>query len=142
MPSKKIKYDLHTSSSTSTNDPTKLSSSYISQMYPDFQQQKHLHPPGYISSLYHDLPPTSDTDNRSGGSAIYAMDVDQNPMSGMTSKLGLILPNPAPEVAPTVEPTPVAQVNTSGMHGPNKSMCFNFVSLNFLIRFFFRIFRS
>ncbi|XP_055692059.1 nuclear inhibitor of protein phosphatase 1 [Lutzomyia longipalpis] len=56
---------------------------------------KHLHPTALVPHLYHGLPPSADDGK-------YSMDVDEGaaPLS-LGSKLGLLLPNPAPDVLPT-----------------------------------------
>ncbi|GAB0087008.1 nuclear inhibitor of protein phosphatase 1 [Sergentomyia squamirostris] len=82
VPAKKLKMDIGIpSSSVSSIDPT-----------------KHLHPSTTLVShhLYHGLPPSADDPSK------YSMDVDESntPLS-LGSKLGLLLPNPAPDVLPT-----------------------------------------
>lgn len=80
VPTKKAKMDIGipTSASSSTNEST-----------------KHLHPTNMVPHLYHGLPPTADEGK-------FSMDVDEGsaPLS-LGSKLGLLLPNPAPDVLPT-----------------------------------------
>uniref|UniRef100_A0A6B2EG19 Nuclear inhibitor of protein phosphatase 1 n=1 Tax=Phlebotomus kandelakii TaxID=1109342 RepID=A0A6B2EG19_9DIPT len=56
---------------------------------------KHLHANALVPHLYHGLPPTSEEGK-------FSLDADEEstPLS-MGSKLGLMLPNPAPDVLPT-----------------------------------------
>lgn len=82
---------------------------------------KQLHPTSFMPHLYQDLPtPLSDGSGGHGSSAKaashagnYALEMDIAPVTpALGSKLGLMLPNPAPDVAPATEymsaPPPVS----------------------------------
>lgn len=81
---------------------------------------KHLHPTSFMPRLYQDLPPLSGESaashsgsSKMSGSSIagssYSMDVDIAPVSPVLgSKLGLMLPNPAPDVDPATDTNPAA----------------------------------
>lgn len=56
---------------------------------------KHLHPSTIVPHLYQGIPATEHSTNKLNAS----MDVDVSPIA-MGTKLGLLLPNPAPEVTP------------------------------------------
>ena len=97
---------------------------------------KHSHPSLFIPHLYQDLPPSADNNVvKSEHLSLYDNDLTN---LNMNSKFGLMLPNPAPEVALTNEhrmpppsaPAPVVQ-STSNI-SPNKSKCFKFVFKFFL----------
>lgn len=55
----------------------------------DLKLAKHLHPSSIIPHLYQDLPPETNTGGVSSSMNIY---------SSLSSRLGMVLPNPAPEV--------------------------------------------
>lgn len=122
VPTKRVKYDNHMGVTTQ----------------PSFDGAKHLHPSAYLAQfyqelpsahLYQDLPPTSgsvastDGDHQKLNSAT---GFDGDLMASMTNigqKLGLVLPNPAPDVAPAIEAQPMS-MPTSGSSfavSPNKS---------------------
>lgn len=90
VPTKRARFD-----SNLINYPSTSTSSDIT---------KHLHPMSFLPNLYQDLPPISDSSSGSNSSKIhnlnsgnsYNLDVDMT--STLGSKLGLLLPNPAPEV--------------------------------------------
>lgn len=77
------------------------------------------HPHSLVPSLYHgidDHVSDSRTNVGLGGAPGFNFDMDTTP-SGLTSKLGIILPNPAPDVNPisvtsSIMPPPVYNTNT------------------------------
>lgn len=83
---------------------------------------KHLHPTSFMPHLYQDLPPLigdgligghgpmgKTNSSNIGGATGYSIDVEIAPVSPVFgSKLGLLLPNPAPDVDPTAEANPTA----------------------------------
>lgn len=63
----------------------------------------------YIPHLYEDLPPTNDPESQKHGPSAHGPDE----LTSFNSKFGLLLPNPAPDVAPADESTASAGGNTS-----------------------------
>lgn len=62
---------------------------------------KHMHPNNFIPQLYEDLPPA--TVGESSKMDTFSANIDSTTsMTNLGSKLGILFPNPAPEVAPTV----------------------------------------
>lgn len=59
---------------------------------------KHLNPSSFMPQLYQDLPPLSD--HSADGSAGKGSQVSSPTSPTIGTKLGLLLPNPAPDVAP------------------------------------------
>lgn len=92
VPTKKTRLD--TSQSVSSASPNPSATSHTDLLLKQFNAS-------LIPHLYQDLPPTSN----SADAAKYTADADAGPLS-IGSKLGLVLPNPAPDVAPICE-TPV-----------------------------------
>lgn len=84
------------------------------------ESAKHYHSTSFMPHLlYQGLPPSSADKNESS-------DVDMeapSQMSNLGSKLGLLLPNPAPEVVPTNDNLSTMSVsyNTSGGQGSGKN---------------------
>lgn len=122
VPTKRTKYENHMGVS-SQPAPT------------SFDGVKHMHPSAYLAQfyqelpsthLYQDLPPTSS----SGGDGDHqkinsSTGFDGDIMASMTnigSKLGLVLPNPAPDVAPAIiiEQAPTLPT-TKSIVSPSKS---------------------
>lgn len=113
VPTKKVKYDNHMGISTqSASDGA-----------------KHLHPSAYLAQfyqelptaqLYQDLPPTSSdgTHSKTDGNTGFP-DIDI-----IGSKLGLVLPNPAPDVTPAVAEASPSMSSGSFAVSPNKSGLF------------------
>ncbi|XP_059622448.1 nuclear inhibitor of protein phosphatase 1 [Phlebotomus argentipes] len=77
VPTKRAKMDI--------GIPTTSSSSAV--------DAKHLHPTALVPHLYHGLPPSAEEGK-------FDADDEATPLS-LGSKLGLLLPNPAPDVLPT-----------------------------------------
>lgn len=74
---------------------------------------KHMHPNNFIQQLYEDLPPATGGESSKMDTLSASID-NTTSMTNLGSKLGIFLPNPAPEVAPTVSesehvPTPLVQ---------------------------------
>ncbi|KAJ6640240.1 Nuclear inhibitor of protein phosphatase 1 [Pseudolycoriella hygida] len=62
---------------------------------------KHMHPSNFIPQLYEDLPPA--TGGESSKMDTFSSSIDSTTsMSNLGSKLGILFPNPAPEVTPTI----------------------------------------
>lgn len=60
-----------------------------------------MHPNNFIPQLYEDLPPA--TGGESSKMDTFSTNIDSTTsMTNLGSKLGILFPNPAPEVAPTV----------------------------------------
>lgn len=90
---------------------------------------KHLTPTSFMPHLYQDLPPLSDSaesmaltkdmqgSHTSGGNV--ASDTDILPAS-LGSKLGLLLPNPAPEVTPNNDNVSTASIVSFGVSQQGK----------------------
>lgn len=101
VPSKRMKFDNPIGVPTSSSNSISNAADNLA---------KHMHPSSYIQHLYQDLPPSSDHDNKmlpgSGTMSQFGSDIDN-----MSSKFGLILPNPAPEVAPASEPNSMADIS-------------------------------
>lgn len=105
--------------------PTATSSSSSADMI------KHLHPPLFIPNLYHDLPPTSTAnDTKTSIQPNYNTTTNELEITsmGIGSKLGLLLPNPAPEVTPnneTMPPNTMFGMTTKGAVILNYSIVFH-----------------
>lgn len=126
VPSKRNKYDTNyigvpSTSTTSASD-----------------MAKHLHPTSFMPHLYQDLPPTADrlergnvggrNANNSGNSNMYAMENDASTgLPTLGSKLGLLLPNPAPEVYQTTD-TSVPPPISFGVPTPGILPVINYIS--------------
>lgn len=99
----------------------KLSSgSFISAASSDMN--KHLSPNSFMPQLYQGLPPVNHSHNDPSSSKDDSHSI-HDPMSPtLGSKLGLLLPNPAPEVTPNseAEPTPVIPFGVGQTTSPNK----------------------
>lgn len=136
VPSKRMKFENSIGLQTSTTNTSSHTST-------SDNMSKHLHSSAYIPHLYHDLPPSADHDKMGTGTmSHFTTDLD---MSNMSSKFGLILPNPAPEVAPTNEynllddigsGTSVSSLSAGGSYGtsPTKSI---YIITNTIVGFFF-----
>lgn len=62
---------------------------------------KHMHPNNFMPQLYEDLPPA--TGGESSKMDTFSANIDSNTsLTNLGSKLGILFPNPAPEVAPTI----------------------------------------
>lgn len=84
------------------------------------ESAKHYHSTSFMPQLlYQGLPPSSNDSHQSDD--VDMMDAPQQ-MSNLGSKLGLLLPNPAPEVVPTNDNLSTMSVsyNTSGGAGKNE----------------------
>lgn len=106
---------------------------------------KHLHPTSFMPHLYQDLPPLIGDGSIGGHSSMGkinssniggTMDVEVTPVSPVFgSKLGLLLPNPAPDVDPTAETNSTAPpvlsfgVAQQGLF-PLHCLIFTFVNVN------------
>ncbi|XP_026461548.1 nuclear inhibitor of protein phosphatase 1 [Ctenocephalides felis] len=78
------------------------SSQHASQLH---DLQKHLHPSAIMPHLYQDLPPELNTGVSNANSGQNAAAVQNFPTtSAAMNKLGMMLPNPAPDVEPNMEP--------------------------------------
>lgn len=90
------------------------------------ESSKHYHSTSFMPQLlYQGLPPSSVDSYKmdlGGGSTDVDMETPSL-MSNLGSKLGLLLPNPAPEVVPTNDnlSTKSVSYNTSGGHGSGKN---------------------
>lgn len=79
---------------------------------------KHLNPSSFIPHLYQDLPPIGNkltgksVDSHSGSSLGHDLDIAPSVIPSFGSKLGLLLPDPAPDVAPNPETLPTATTTT------------------------------
>lgn len=79
---------------------------------------KHLNPSSFIPHLYQDLPPIGNKltgkagDSHGGSSLGHDLDIAPSVIPSFGSKLGLLLPDPAPDVAPTPETLPAATTTT------------------------------
>ena len=96
VPAKRLKFD-HGIATTSTTTHTNIGDG------------KHLHPSVMMASLYQDLP-AAVSEHQTGKLSTASVEVDVTTIA-MGTKLGLLLPNPAPDVAP--EPTTTEIPNTS-----------------------------
>lgn len=83
---------------------------------------KHLNPTSFMHNLYQDLPPIGTKfpgkslgdENNETNAGHTNLDLNISTIPSFGSKLGLLLPNPAPEVAPHPEQT----LSTSSTTGP------------------------
>lgn len=90
-----MKFDMHPMSHSSTSSVNNSAALSAADNF-----SKHLHASAYVAHLYHDLPPADGDTKSTAGSAAgpYSSDMD---LANMGTKIGIILPNPAPEVNPT-----------------------------------------
>lgn len=127
IPTKRIRMENHMipSSSSLSSSSSSLSSST--------SDMKNLHPGSLIPHLYQGLPPTSD--GIKPGS-FGSLDMDASSIS----KLGLILPNPAPDVLPATEEVKNIQQPIYSSSNPTSKLAIKTFYLNLLIIIIF--FRS
>lgn len=88
---------------------------------------KHLNPSSFIPHLYQDLPPIGNNYKLGGkpgdgisGSSIGHDDSSSSVIPSFGSKLGLLLPDPAPDVAPNPDALPSATTTPFGIAQQSK----------------------
>lgn len=83
---------------------------------------KHLNPSSFMPHLYQDLPPTKSHDSATSHSSQNNLDLDisTSMVPSFGSKLGLLLPDPAPDVTPNQEKTIAATLTQFGMAQQSK----------------------
>lgn len=81
---------------------SKLNSQYFRVfLFYHIDVAKHLNPTSFIPHLYQDLPPIgSKNDSNASNSGHADLDISTSMIPTFGSKLGLMLPDPAPDVAP------------------------------------------
>lgn len=98
VPSKRLRYE--------TNQIGISANSLVN--HGNSNDMKHMHPTSSTPQLYQDLPEAHDQSSNRLNSGGGGGDFDITPIA-MGTKLGLLLPNPAPDVTPIITEPPIAK---------------------------------
>ena len=89
----------------------------------------HLHPTSLMPHLYQGLPPACDLMKPNQN---FSLDGDMSQLPNLGTKLGLILPNPAPDVTPT---TDLVNATTTNYGSSQGTLLIKIQSLNLIVYF-------